>query len=125
MTRRMERVNFTLRKELGSLIAEEVSDPRLAELTSITSVDCASDLGKARVYVTVLGDEQVRQSSLEALRSASGRLRNLVKRRVRMRRIPALEFMADSTIEDGAEILALIDRVKEEDQRRSIRESAL
>lgn len=123
MTRRMERVNFTLRKELGNLIAEEVSDPRLAELTSITSVDCASDLAKARVYVSVMGDEQVRQSSLEALRSASGRLRNLVKRRVRMRRIPALEFMADSAIEDGADILALIDRVKEEDLRRSVRET--
>ena len=125
MTRRMERVNFTLRKELGNLIAEEVSDPRLAELTSITSVDCASDLGKARVYVSVMGDEEVRRSSLEALRSASGRLRNLVKRRVRMRRIPYLEFIADSTLEDGAEILALIDRVKEEDLRRSVRETAL
>ena len=64
MTRRMERVNFTLRKELGSLIAEEVSDPRLDELTSITSVNCASDLGKARVYVSVMGDEKVRQESL-------------------------------------------------------------
>ena len=42
-----------------------------------------------------------------------------------MRRIPALEFVADSTLEDGAEILALIDRVKEEDLRRSVRESAL
>ena len=121
----MERVNFTLRKELGNLIAEEVSDPRLAELTSITRIDCASDLGKARVYVSVMGDEQVRRSSLQALRSASGRLRNLVKRRVRMRRIPALEFVADSTLEDGAEILALIDRVKEEDLRRSVRETAL
>ena len=121
----MERVNFTLRKELGSLIAEEISDPRLADLTSITSVDCAPDLVKARVYVSVMGDELVRQSSLEALRSASGRLRNLVKRRVRMRRIPALEFLADSTIEDGAEILALIDRVRDEDSRRSVQGSTL
>ena len=48
-----------------------------------------------------------------------------MKRRVRMRRIPSLEFMADSTIEDGAEMLALIDRVKEEDQRRSVGETAL
>ena len=125
MSRRMERVNFTLRKELGSLIAEEVADPRLAYLTSITSVDCAADLGKARVYVSVMGDEEVRRSSLEALRSASGRLRNLVKRRVRMRRIPALEFLADSTLEEGAEILALIDKVKEEDLRRSVGEAAL
>ena len=125
MTRRMERVNFTLRKELGSLIAEEISDPRLADLTSITSVDCAPDLGRARIYVSVMGDEQVRQASLEALRSASGRLRNLVMRRVRMRRVPEFVFLADSRIEDGAEILALIDKVKEEDSRRRVQESAL
>ena len=121
----MERVNFTLRKELGSLIAEEVADPRLAYLTSVTSVDCAADLGKARVYISVMGDEEVRRSSLEALRSASGRLRNLVKRRVRMRRVPSLEFLADSAIEDGAEMLALIDKIKEEDSRKSVGEAAL
>lgn len=125
MTRRMERVNFTLRKELGSLIAEEISDPRLADLTSITSVDCAPDLARARIYVSVMGDEQARQMSLDALRSASGRLRNLVMRRVRMRRVPALEFLADFTIEDGAEMLALIDKVKEEDSRRAAQGSAL
>ncbi len=121
----MERVNFTLRKELGSLIAEEISDPRLADLTSITSVDCAPDLARARIYVSVMGDEQARQMSLDALRSASGRLRNLVMRRVRMRRVPALEFLADFTIEDGAEMLALIDKVKEEDSRRAAQGSAL
>ncbi len=125
MTRRMERVNFTLRKELGSLIAEEISDPRLADLTSITNVDCAPDLARARIYVSVMGDEQARQMSLDALRSASGRLRNLVMRRVRMRRVPTLEFLADFTIEDGAEMLALIDKVKEEDSRRAAQGSAL
>ncbi len=124
MSRRMERVNFTLRKELGSLIAEAVADPRLADLTSITSVNCAADLGKARVYVSVLGDEQVRGLSVEALRSASGRLRNLLKSRVRMRRIPSLEFLADSRLEEGAEMLALIDKVKEEDLRRSVGDAA-
>ncbi len=111
----MERVNFTLRRELGNLVATEVNDPRLSELTSITDVDCSPDLGTARVYVSVLGDDQNRTSSIEALQSAAGRLQKLLKRRVRMRRTPALTFMSDTRIEDGADMLALIDKVKRED----------
>ncbi len=124
MTRRMERVNFTLRRELGKLVTAEVKDPRLSELTSITDVDCSPDLGAAKVYVSVLGDEQTRLSSMEALRSASGRLRKLLLRRVRIRRMPELKFLSDTRMQEGAEMLALIDRVKQEDLRASCEETA-
>ena len=118
MSRRIDRVNFTLRKELGALIAETLSDPRLSPMTSVTRVDAATDLAVARVYVSVLGSPEEREASMEALRSAAGLLRTRLGGKVHMRRVPQLRFEPDSIIEEGAEIDALISRVTEEDEAR-------
>jgi len=111
----MERVNVTLRRELGALVPTAIADPRLAPITSITSVECTSDLALARVYVTVMGSEEARQESIEALRSAAGLLRHRLRDRVLMRRLPRLVFLPDRTLADAAEMLALMDRISEGD----------
>lgn len=116
-SRRMERVNASLRRELGELIRGELKDPRLSRFTSITHVDCSADLGVARVYVSVLGEETERASSIEALQSAAGLLRHRLKERMLLRRMPRLEFMPDHSMEDAADMLALIDRVSAEDAK--------
>ncbi len=118
MSRRIDRVNFTLRKELGTLIAENLSDPRLAPMTSVTRVETASDLGAARVYISVLGTLEEQNASMEALRSAAGLLRNLLGSKIHMRRVPQLHFELDTNIEEGAEFDVLIRRVTEEDEAR-------
>ena len=115
MSRRIERVNVTLRRELGALVPKTIADPRLAPITSITRVECTPDLGLARVYVSVMGDEEARQESIEALRSAAGLLRHRLRDRVLMRRLPRLVFVPDRTLADAAEMLALMDRISEED----------
>ena len=122
-SRRMERVNATLRRELGALVRSELKDPRLAQLTSVTRVECAPDLGSARVYVSVLGDEAERESSVEVLRSASGLLQRRLKERVLLRRLPRLEFRPDRGMADAADMLALIDRVAAEDAQAQRSES--
>ena len=118
MNRRMERVNFTLRRELGALISEELSDPRLGAMTSVTRVETSPDLATAKVHVTVLGDAQQQLLALEALRSAAGYLRASLDRRVRMRHIPRFSFALDTAIQSGAEMLDLMDRVAAEDRER-------
>ena len=115
MNRRIERVNVTLRRELGALVRTTVADPRLAPITSITRVECSPDLGSARVYVGVMGDEEARRKSMEALRSAAGLLRHRLRDRVLMRHLPRLVFLPDRTMADAAEMLALMDRISEED----------
>lgn len=111
----MERVNVTLRSELGALLPRAIADPRLAPLTSITRVECSADLSSARVYVSVLGEEEAREGSLKALRSAAGLLRRRLKERVQLRRLPRLVFLPDRTLADAADMLALMDRVSEAD----------
>ncbi len=111
----MERVNVTLRSELGALLPRAIADPRLAPITSITRVECSADLSTARVYVSVMGEEETREESLEALRSAAGLLRHRLRERVQLRRLPRLVFLPDHTLAAAADMLALMDRVSEAD----------
>ncbi len=117
MDRRGERVNYTIRRELGSLI-EELNDPRLSPMISVTSVDVNRDLSIAKVYVSVLGTDEERELSLEALRSAATRLRMEVSQQIVIRKMPKLTFIVDDTMQTGADMDQLIDQVIAQDSRR-------
>src|SRR5437870_11462132 len=110
-TRRVERINDLLRDELSELIGRELKDPRLAGLISITEVETTSDLRHARVFVSVFGSDEERESSLAALRNASGFLRREVAQRITLRHMPELEFRLDSSLEHGDRILRLLKEV--------------
>ena len=75
MPRRIDRVNELLRSEISHLIARQIKDPRVAGVISITEVIASSDLRSARVYVSVMGNEDGRQAALEGIRSAASFLR--------------------------------------------------
>ena len=117
MTRRVERVNHTIQKELGVLI-EGLSDPRLSPVISVTAVEVNRDLSVAKVYVSVLGSDIERSNVIDALRSAASRLRMEVSKRIVIRTMPKLSFFSDDTLQTGADIDQLIDRVIAQDSRR-------
>ena len=118
MDRRGGRVNHTIQRELGILIAEELNDPRLSPMTSVTNVDVNRDLSIAKVYVTVLGADAEREDSLRALRSATTRLQMLISQRIEIRKMPRLTFILDDQLQTGADMDQLIDKVIAEDSRR-------
>ena len=117
MTRRGERVNHTIQKELGVLI-EGLSDPRLSPVISVTAVEVNRDLSVAKVYVSVLGSDIERSDAIDALRSAASRLRMEVSKRIVIRTMPKLSFFSDDTLQTGADVDQLIDRVIAQDSRR-------
>ena len=117
MTRRGERVNHTIQRELGVLI-EGLSDPRLAKVISVTAVEVNRDLSVAKVYVSVLGTDIDRSDAIDGLRSAANRLRMEVSKRIVIRTMPKLSFFSDDTLQTGADIDQLIDRVIAQDSRR-------
>src|SRR4051812_29746539 len=110
-SRRVERINDLLRSELSELIGRTMKDPRLAGLISVTEVETTSDLRHAKVFVSVFGSDEERQSTLTALRAASGFLRHEVAQRIVIRHMPELEFRLDSSIEQGDRILRLLKQV--------------
>lgn len=116
MSYRIERVNALLRQEIGSVVADELKDPRISSIVSITRVETSRDLGFAKVYVSVLGSDQEKSDTLRALGSAAGFIHRSIRPNLRMRSVPHLAFYLDEAIERGAEMVAFIDKVIERDR---------
>jgi ribosome-binding factor A len=87
-------------------------------MTSVTSVDVNRDLSMAKVHISVLGTDEERENTLEALRSAATRLRMEISQRIVIRKMPRLSFFVDDTMQSGADIEKLIDQAMSEDSRR-------
>jgi ribosome-binding factor A len=111
--KRVERVNEQLRQEIALLIRAEVRDPRIGMVT-VTEVKASPELDHARVYVTVLGDEQEQTESVAALQRAAPFLRGQLGRRLHMRRIPELHFQLDTVLEQATRIELLLREVRPE-----------
>jgi len=103
----MRRVNEAIREILADAIATELKDPRIGFVT-VTDVDTSPDLRAARVYVSVLGSEAERESSLAGLRSSHGVLQRKIATGMRMKRTPTLTFEYDETAERGDRITRLL-----------------
>jgi ribosome-binding factor A len=115
MSRRTQRLNDLLREELAQLLLHQVRDPRLSGVVTVTSVQVASDLSLARVFISTLGGEEEKKQAMEGVGSATGYLRRELAHRLSIRRIPRLEFLRDDSIQEGVETLHLINRVSDED----------
>ncbi len=104
---RMRRVDEAVRQVLAEAIAEELKDPRVGFVT-VTDVTTSPDLRSARVYVSVLGDEQTRAASLDGLRHAHGYLQGRIASELTLRRTPTLEFRYDDTTDRALRVEDLL-----------------
>jgi ribosome-binding factor A len=107
-TGRMRRVDEAMREVLSGAITSELKDPRVGFVT-VTAVETAADLRRARVFVSVLGGEGERRRTLDALRHAHGYLQRRVADELRLKHTPTLEFAYDASAERSARIAELID----------------
>jgi ribosome-binding factor A len=105
---RMRRINEVLREVVGAAISGDLSDPRIGFVT-VTSVETSPDLRAAKVYVSVLGDEDEREETLSGLRSSHGVIQSRIATETRMKRTPTLTFHYDDTIAQGVRISQLLD----------------
>jgi len=110
--RRSERVGEMIRSQISTLIIRGLRDPRIG-LTTVTGVKMSPDLKQARVFVSVLGNEEDRQRSLQGLNSAAAHIRHQIGLELRLKNTPELTFVYDSSIEYGARIEELLQQVKQ------------
>ena len=110
---RPSRVGDQLRAEISELLARQVHDPGIGFLT-ITQVKMSPDLQVARVYYTTLGDERARRETAKALGRATPFLRRQVGSRLRLKRVPSLEFFFDESIERGDRIERILHEISAE-----------
>ncbi len=111
MSRRTERVAHRIRDILSRAIPKRLSDPRIAMLTSITRVEVSPDFSIARINVSVMAPPAQQKLTVDALRSAAGRLRGEVAEGLTLRVIPRLEFHLDLSIQRAMETLRALDAV--------------
>lgn len=109
---RSGRINEEIRKELSDIIRNEIRDPRLSAMVSVTKVDVTKDLRYAKVYVSIFGSETERNNSLEALKRSAGFLRREIGHRINLRYTPEILLQLDTTIEHGMHIDALLEQIK-------------
>jgi ribosome-binding factor A len=111
--KRLDRVNQLIKEEISTLLQRELKDPRLGFVT-VTEVETAKDLRMAKVFVSVLGDERQWASSLAALTSARGFVRNWLRQHLDLRVTPDIDFRPDHSMEHAAKIQSLLKRVQGE-----------
>ena len=113
----MRRVNEAVRETLAEAMAE-LKDPRIGFVT-VTGVETSPDLRHAIVFVSVLGSEKRRATSLAGLEAAHGVLQAKIARELRMKRTPQLTFQYDPSVEQGVRMSKLIDElVTDSDEER-------
>lgn len=109
---RVGRVGEQIKKELSLLLQQELKDPRIGFIT-VTGVEVTNDLSQAKVYLSVLGSEEQKEATLQALAKAKGFLRTELGRRIRLRHTPELLFKFDASIEYGSRIEELLQRIND------------
>ena len=110
------RINAEVQRELSSILRSEIKDPRIGTMTSVTGAQVAHDLKNCRVYISVLGDERVKEETIRGLKSAEGYIRRMLARNLNLRNTPELTFVLDQSIEYGVHMSKLIDEVVEKEK---------
>ena len=105
------RINGEVQRVLAETIRGEIKDPRISPWTSVVSVEVAPDLKSCKEWISVLGVEEVRKSTLEGLRSSVGFMRNKLAREINLRNTPEITFIMDQSIEYGVNMSRRIDEV--------------
>jgi ribosome-binding factor A len=113
MINRIDRISEEVKREISNIIQNDLKDPRLPSMISITTVSVTKDLKFAKVYVSVLGTDEEKKNAISGLKSASGFMRRELSRRVQLRATPELHFVLDDSIEKGAYIANLINKTIE------------
>lgn len=114
------RQSADFKRALSEVIRDCVKDPRLSGMCSITGVEITKDQKYAKVLVSVYEqDETKRQDSIEVLNGASGFIARELNSRIRMRRIPSLHFVLDSSIEYSVHISQVLREIMPEDKKEA------
>lgn len=116
--RRINRISEEVKKVVSDIIANELKDPRISPMTSLTNVEVTRDLRYAKIYISVMGNEDEKTDTIKGLESAKGFIRREIGNRIDLRYVPEPVFYLDDSIEHGIYMSKLIDKVNKEDEKR-------
>ena len=115
---RIDRVNQEVKRVLGRIIQQELSDPRL-QFVTITKVDVSRDIRNARIYFSVLGEESKVQAAQKGLEGARGMIRKLLGQSMSLRHTPELFFIYDQSVEMSVRIEETLKEINDENEEHN------
>jgi len=118
------RINAEVQKELSNIIRGEIKDPRIHPMTSVMAVEVAPDLKTCKAFISVLGSEESKQSTIKGLKSAEGYIRRELARTLNLRNTPEIKFVLDQSIEYGVNMSKKIDEVTKDLKTEGVEEDA-
>ena len=102
-------------RELSNIIRNEIKDPRIHPLTSVSLVEVAPDLKTCKAYISVLGDKKAQQDTIAGLKSAARYARRCLAHSLNLRNTPEIRFILDQSIEYGIRMSKKIDELSEKE----------
>jgi len=117
--KRINRISEEVKKVVSDLIQNEIKDPRISGMPSVNKVSVTKDLRFAKIYISVLGSEEDKESTIEGLQSAKGFVRKEIGNRINLRHVPEPIFMLDESIEQALYMLKLIEEVNRDSKEDS------
>ena len=117
--RRVSRVAEMIRREISLMLLHGIKDERVGTgMVSVTNVDVSGDLQHAKIFVSVYGSDEARQLTMDGLKSATHYVRRELGHRIRLRRTPEISFVEDRGIEEGTQLLSLLNKIgREQDEK--------
>ena len=110
---RTVKLNAEFQKEIYEILKNRVKDPRLTEMFTVTKVDTDKELSTARVYISIYStDKNKADATMEAINSSAGFVRRELLHRMRIRTVPVLNFIPDTTMEYGDKIDRILNQIK-------------
>jgi ribosome-binding factor A len=113
MGMRSKKVEGQLKKEISTVLQEELKDPRIGFVT-VTRIDLTGDLRHAKVYFSIMGDEDAQNAGMEGLQSAAGYIRKHVGEKLQLKYVPELSFRLDKSAEYSMNLEKTFERLKDE-----------
>lgn len=115
MSQRSQRVAELIKQEISKLLQRGLKDPRIGFVT-VTDVEVTRDLRYAKVYISVLGDENSKQETMKGMNAANGFIRREVGKYLHLRHTPEISFKFDESVEYGAHINRLLHDLKSDER---------
>lgn len=110
MSHRTGRIAEAIKQEVASIMQKELKDPRIG-FTSITNVEVTGDKSSAKIFVSVLGDDQEKAETIKALKNAQGHIRSVLSKRLKVRVTPEISFELDHSISHGVRIMEILKEI--------------
>lgn len=118
MVQRTDRLNSLLKEVISEVVQQDVRNPHVNHLLSITRVDITKDLHHAKVYISVIGTQEEKEETVKALQSAAGFIAVNSSKKVTMRYFPELTFKLDDSVDKHMRIDSLLNEISEERKAR-------